>query len=76
MDALFLLIPLSVLALGVAAWLFVRMSRSGQFDQGEGPAWRVLMDDDRGPPEQGIDVDEARASAPEADLPTGKSPHG
>lgn len=51
MDALFLLIPLSVLALGVAAWLFLRMSRDGQFDEGDGPAWRILLDDDRGPPE-------------------------
>jgi cbb3-type cytochrome oxidase maturation protein len=45
-DALFLLIPLSVLALGVAAWLFLRMNSDGQFDEGDGPAWRVLMDDD------------------------------
>jgi len=49
MDALFLLIPLSVAALGVAAWLFLRMSSDGQFDEGEGPAYRVLMDDDTAP---------------------------
>jgi len=46
MDALFLLIPLSLVALGVAAWLFLRMSSDGQFDEGEAPAYRVLMDDD------------------------------
>ena len=49
MDALLLLIPLSLVALGVAAWLFLRMSADGQFDEGEGPAWHVLMDDDSPP---------------------------
>lgn len=46
MEALFLLVPLSVLALLVAAGLFVRMNTNGQFDEGNGPAWSVLMDDD------------------------------
>ncbi|MGH1360711.1 MAG: cbb3-type cytochrome oxidase assembly protein CcoS [Burkholderiaceae bacterium] len=48
MEALFLLIPLSLLAVGVAVWIFLRMNASGQFDDAEGAAWRVLMDDDRG----------------------------
>ena len=47
MEALFLLVPLSLLAVGVAVWLFFRMNASGQFDDPEGPAWSVLMDDDR-----------------------------
>jgi len=33
--------------LGLAVWLFFRMSDSGQFDDVEGPARRILMDDDR-----------------------------
>jgi len=47
MEILYLLIPLSVVLvflIGVALWWFVR---SGQFDDLEGPAYRVLMDDDR-----------------------------
>ena len=47
MEALFLLIPLSLLGVGAAVWFFLRMNASGQFDDTEGPAWRVLMDDDR-----------------------------
>lgn len=47
MEALFLLIPLSVLAIGVAVWVFLRMSDSGQFDDLDGPAHGVLLDDDR-----------------------------
>ena len=47
MEALFLLIPLSLLGIGVAIWLFLRMNASGQFDDADGAAWRILMDDDR-----------------------------
>lgn len=50
MEALFLLIPLSLLGVGVAVWFFLRMNASGQFEDTEGPAWRVLMDDDRAAP--------------------------
>ena len=47
MDALFLLIPLSVGIVFLAIWLFFRMADSGQFDDMEGPALRILEDDDR-----------------------------
>lgn len=46
MESLYLLIPLSVVLvflIGVGFWWFLR---SGQFDDLEGPAYRVLMDDD------------------------------
>jgi cbb3-type cytochrome oxidase maturation protein len=49
MDILFLLIPLSVVlavAIGVAFWMAVD---SGQFDDLEAPAIRVLADDDTPP---------------------------
>lgn len=48
MEALYLLIPLSVLLVFVAIWFFFRMSDSGQFDDMTGPAWRILHDDDKG----------------------------
>jgi cbb3-type cytochrome oxidase maturation protein len=42
-----LLIGLS-LALGVAAWLFFMWTvRSGQYDDPEGPKYRMLEDDER-----------------------------
>lgn len=46
METLYLLIPISVVlvfAIAVAFWWSVR---SGQFDDLEGPGFRVLMDDD------------------------------
>jgi cbb3-type cytochrome oxidase maturation protein len=51
MESLFILIPLSLVLVGIAVWVFFRMSDSGQFDDMEGPAHSILMDDDRpGPP--------------------------
>lgn len=47
MEALYLLIPLSVVAIFGAAWVFLRMSDQGQFEDMDGPAWSVLHDDDR-----------------------------
>lgn len=50
MESLYLLIPISVLlvfAIGVAFWFSLR---SGQFEDMEGPAYRVIMDDDRAVP--------------------------
>lgn len=39
------------LALGVAAWLFFMWTvKSGQYDDPEGPKYRMLEDDDDAPP--------------------------
>ena len=46
MEILYLLIPLSIVLLGIIVWLFVWAIGSGQFDDLEGPAHRILMDDD------------------------------
>lgn len=47
MEIMYLLVPLSVVLvflIGVVFWMSVR---GGQFDDLEGPAYRVLMDDDK-----------------------------
>jgi cbb3-type cytochrome oxidase maturation protein len=46
MDILILLIPLSLVLVGVIAWVMLWAARSGQFDDLEGPAHSILMDDD------------------------------
>jgi len=47
MNVLPLLILISLIVLALAVWIFFRMSDSGQFDDTEGPARRILMDDDK-----------------------------
>lgn len=49
MEALYLLVPLSIILVGVAIWVFFGASDSGQFDDLEGPALRILRDDDNAP---------------------------
>ncbi|MEN8107030.1 MAG: cbb3-type cytochrome oxidase assembly protein CcoS [Pseudomonadota bacterium] len=46
MEIIYLLIPLSLVLIGVIVWAFFWAVRSGQFDDLEGPAHRILMDDD------------------------------
>lgn len=45
MDILFLLIPLSLVLVGVIVWAIIWAVKSGQFDDLEGPAYRILLDD-------------------------------
>ncbi len=47
MEILYLLIPLSVVLVFLIGILFWWSLKSGQFDDLEGPAFRMLMDDDR-----------------------------
>lgn len=46
MSILYLLIPLAVVLMIVAAAFFIWTVRTGQYDDLEGPAHRILMDDD------------------------------
>lgn len=64
MDILLLLIPLSLVLVGVIAWFMLWATKSGQFDDLEGPGHSVIMDDDN-PPK----ADEA--PAPEGDAEAG-----
>ena len=47
MDILFLLIPLSVVLAFLIGWAFWRAVDTGQFDDLDQPAVRILADDDR-----------------------------
>lgn len=51
METLYLLIPISVVLVFLIAIAFWWSLRNGQFDDLEGPAYRILMDDDRPPPQ-------------------------
>ena len=49
MSILYMLIPIAVLLIAGAIWFFVWSVRTGQFEDLEGPAHRILMDDDDDP---------------------------
>ena len=54
MDILYLLIPLSLVLVFVIAGLFWWSLRNGQYEDLDGPGYRILMDDDSadGPPKR------------------------
>ena len=47
MDILYLLIPVSLFFVFVIAAMFWWSLKSGQFEDLEGPGYRILMDDDK-----------------------------
>ena len=49
MESLYLLIPLSIVVVFIALWVFFTASDGGQFDDLVGPGMRVLQDDDTTP---------------------------
>lgn len=46
MNVLYFLVPLALLLAGAGAWAFWWAVRSGQFDDTETPAIRMLLEDD------------------------------
>ena len=66
MSILLLLIPLSLMLVGVAAWAFAWAVRRGQFDDLDTPALDILGDDHR-------EADPVRGPGGDAD---GASGHG
>ena len=47
MEIIYLLIPISLVLLGGILWLLLWAVRDGQYDDLEGPAHRILMDEDK-----------------------------
>ena len=50
MESLFILVPLSVVLVFIIGAVFWWSLRSGQYDDMEGPAYRMLLDDKDAPP--------------------------
>jgi len=47
MEVIYLLIPVSLLLLAGILWVLLWAVRDGQYDDLEGPAHRILMDQDK-----------------------------
>ena len=71
METIFVLLPLALLIAAIAVGFFIWAARTGQFDDLETPAVRMLFDDEEpalalsAPAEPGADV--ASAGNPEGD---------
>jgi cbb3-type cytochrome oxidase maturation protein len=50
-SILYLMIPMGILIVVGAVWAFFWAVNSGQFDDLDSPAWRILLDDDTQPPQ-------------------------
>ncbi|MDR2638165.1 MAG: cbb3-type cytochrome oxidase assembly protein CcoS [Zoogloeaceae bacterium] len=70
MESLYLLIPFSVILVFVIAIVFWRSLRGGQFDDLEGPGFRILMDDDLPKPKEKAPGEETPTS-PESPIRKG-----
>ena len=73
MSSIFVLIPLSLLLLGLAIWGLLWAIERRQFEDLDTPPWRVVLDDDRAPPAtpEKTAADATPAAAPSAAPPTG-----
>ncbi len=61
MESLFFLVPVTLLLVVIAVAVFFWAMRSGQFDDLDSPAWRILHDDEANPPNPGqADDDQPR----------------
>ncbi len=45
MSIVFVLIPVTLVLVGLAAWAFFWAVRTGQFDELDSPAWDILVDE-------------------------------
>ncbi|WP_439888728.1 cbb3-type cytochrome oxidase assembly protein CcoS [Pseudomonas sp. MBLB4123] len=64
MSALYILIPVALVLVAFAIWLFFWAVDSGQYDDLEGPAHSILFDDED--PKHKAAIDEADQSAGQA----------
>lgn len=67
MEALYLLIPISLALVALVIGAFVWAVHAGQFEDLEGPAYRILMDDDGAQADpQSVQTHDEQPDAPHA----------
>lgn len=49
MEIIFITVPVTLVFIGIGVAIFFWASKGGQFDDLDGPAHRILFDDDQGP---------------------------
>lgn len=58
MNIILILVPLSLVLVALAVWAFFWAVGSGQFDDLDSPAYRILLDDDDKPRRNDTDTDD------------------
>ena len=69
MESLYLLIPLSIVLVFLALWVYFKAADGGQFDDLVGPGLRILQDDDT-PAEAKAEADAETKAKPDDAPPT------
>ena len=65
MKSLYLLIPISIIFVSIALWIFFWSVKSGQYDDLDSEAERILFDQDDEPEQQGIPQDSLKSDSEE-----------
>ena len=83
MTIVLVLLPLTLLLVGIAVWAFFWAVGDGQFDDMDSPAYRILLDDDdwstgadSSAPADGDDADDRQAEHDPEDTEDDPSPGG
>ncbi|MNZ80900.1 Cytochrome oxidase maturation protein cbb3-type [compost metagenome] len=71
MSALYLLIPVAVVLVGLAIWVFFWAVDSGQYDDLDSPAHSILFDDEDPKHKAGVDAPTKDADGPDQEPPRG-----
>lgn len=72
MAALYVMIPVAVIVVGLAIWLYFWAVNNGQYDDLDSPAHSILFDDEDPGHKAGIQQVEGESKSQPRD---GKSPH-
>lgn len=68
MEVIYLLVPLSLVFLVVAVWIFFWAVRTAQFDDLDGPAHRLILDDREDRARQQVEPDGKPDDKPDGKL--------
>lgn len=70
MEIIFITVPVTLVFIAVGVAIFFWASKGGQFDDLDGPAHRILFDEDQGPESKDVKEDNQNPAEDPKDTPT------
>lgn len=67
MEIIFITVPVTLVFIGIGVAIFFWASKGGQFDDLDGPAHRILFDEDQGPESKPTEDSSADTQPSESD---------